>query len=190
MGNFITARYCANSQISYIMAKVTIAAEISNALAAGAILVDSNKFLDKDGNPLKTRNMESTYDPLEVGDTFTIPQDYQVLAIKFNENDDDETPHPFIFVEVHSADGSSRNMRFFPNSLHKFINPVVNGVRQAKVKTTGTACDLYGTKDTIDESLALLKGKTIKVTAAEIYRILTRDKVERDTHIYQYDLAD
>lgn len=169
------------------MAKKTLPAEIAEAIAAGAVPQANNKFVDADGNPIKVRSMESTYDPLEVGDVLTIPTDYKVLLVKFSE--DAERSYPCIYCTVKSTDGSERNFRFFPNSLCKSITPIVDGKRQAKVKTTGTATDLYRTVDTVDEGLALLKGKSIKVTSAEIHTVKDYTTKElRDTHIYQYDL--
>lgn len=170
------------------MAKKNLAIEIAEALASGAVAQADNKFLDGNGQPLKVRSMESTYDPLEVGDIISIPTDYKVLLVKFS--DDAEQAYPCIYCEVKSADGSERNFRFFPNSLCKSITPIVDGKRQAKVKTTGTATDLYRTVDTVDEAIALLKGKSIKVTSAEVHTVKDYTTKElRDTHIYQYDLA-
>ena len=153
------------------MAKKNLATEIAEAIAAGAVAQPDNKFVDANGQPIKVRSMESTYDPLEVGDVLTIPTDY-------------------IYCTVKSADGSERNFRFFPNSLCKSITPIVDGKRGAKVKTSGTATDLYRTVDTVDEALALLKGKSIKVTAASVHTVRDYTTRElRDTHIYQYDLV-
>lgn len=171
------------------MAKKNLATEIAEAIAAGAVLQADNRFLDANGQPLKVRSMESTYDPLEVGDVITIPTDYKVLMVTFSDADDAKA-YPCIYCEVRSADGSERNFRFFPNSLCKSITPIVDGKRQAKVKTTGTATDLYRTVDTVDEALALLKGKSIRVAGAAIHTIKDFTTKElRDTHIYVYDLV-
>ncbi len=170
------------------MAKKNLATEIADAIVAGAVAQPDNKFLDADGNPVKVRSMESTYDPLEVGDVLTIPTEYKVLLVKFSE--DAEQSYPCIYCEVKSADGSERNFRFFPNSLCKSITPIVDGKRQAKVKTTGTATDLYRTVATVDEGLALLKGKSINVSHAEVHTVKDYTTKElRDTHIYTYDLV-
>lgn len=169
--------------------KKNLATEIAEAIAAGAIAQPDNKFVDKDGNPIKVRSMESTYDPLQVGDVLTIPQDYKVLLVKFSD-DADAQAYPCIYCPLKEADGSERNFRFFPNSLVKTIIPIVEGKRQAKVKTTGTATDLYYGVATVDEGLALLRGKSIKVTAASVHTVRDYTTKElRDTHIYQYDLV-
>lgn len=170
------------------MAKKTIANEIAAAIQAGATVVADNKFTNPDGTPLKVRSMESTYDPLEVGDVLTIPTDYTVLAVKFSDAEDAKA-YPCIYVEVKSADGSERNFRFFPNSLCKSVTPIVEGKRGPKVKTKGTASELYRTVENVDDGLALLKGKRIRVSSAEIITVRDFNTQElRDTHIYTYDL--
>ena len=169
--------------------KKSLATEIAEAITAGAVAQPDNKFVDKDGNPIKVRSMESIYDPLQVGDVLTIPQDYTVLLVKFSD-DADAQAYPCIYCPLKEADGTERNFRFFPNSLVKTVIPIVDGKRQAKVKTTGTATDLYYGTATVDEGLALLRGKSIKVTAVSVHTV--RDyatKELRDTHIYQYDLV-
>lgn len=172
------------------MAKKNLNVEIAELIASGeAVAAADNKFLDKDGNPIKVRQMESTYDPLEKDDVLTIPTDYKVLMVKFDDADD-APAYPCIYCEVKSADGSERNFRFFPNSLCKSITPIVNGLRQARVKTKGTASELYRSVATVDEGLALLKGKSIRVADATLHTIKDyRTKQERTTHIYTYDLV-
>ena len=170
--------------------KKTIAMEIADAIANGAVKVPSNKFLDKDGNPIKVRPMDGAYDPLEVGDIIHVPNDFEVLAVKFNA--DDEDAHPCIICEVTLASGGERNIRFFPNSLCKsVISYDADGHRGPRVKSSGTAGDLFRTKDTVDEGLALLRGRDIKVSAYSMVTIKDyRSKEMRDTHIYTYDLVD
>ena len=171
------------------MAKLTIAQEIAAAITAGAVAQPDNKFLDKDGNPLKVRSMESTYDPLQVGDLLTIPTDFTVLLVKFSDAADAQA-YPCIYCTVKSTDGSERNFRFFPNSLVKTIIPIVDGKRGAKVKTKGTATDLYHSFTTVDEAIAALKGKTIRVASEEVHTVRDYQTKElRDTHIYTYDLV-
>lgn len=171
------------------MAKKNLTAAIAEALANGAVAQAENKFVNSNGDAVRVRQMESDYDPLEVGDVLHIPTDYQVLLVKFN--DADTEARPCIFINVTRSDGSDRILRWFPNSLCKSIFPIVDGKRQARVKTTGTATALYSTKDTVDEALALLKGKDIKVTASAVYTHKTRfTNGEQDTHIYQYDLVE
>ena len=109
--------------------------------------------------------------------------------VKFNDTADAQA-YPCIFITVKSSDGSERNHRFFPNSLVKTIIPIVDGKRQAKVKTKGTATDLYHSFQTVDEALEALKGKTIKVSSEEVHTVRDYQTKElRDTHIYTYDLV-
>jgi hypothetical protein len=170
------------------MAKLSVDAEIELLLKSGDVLVESGRFEDKDGKALLVRSMESTSDPLEVGDIIIIPQDYKVLKTKFTEDGD---AYPYIITEVKSEDGSERNFRFFPNSLCKTAYPLdKDGKRLAKAKTSGSASELYRSKTTIDEGLALLRGKNIKVVNADSYLVKEyNSQTTKTTHIYQYDLV-
>ena len=177
-----------NSDISKkfkTMAKKNIATEIQEMVAAGdATVVADNKFSGADGAPLKVRSMESTNDPLEVGDEITIPTDYKVIAVKIGEGS-----YPCTVAEVKGADGSERNMRFFPNSLAKNITPIdAEGRRMPKVKTTGAVASWYSQKDTVDEAMKELAGKTLVVAAKTVYSIRDYNTKEiRQTGIYQYE---
>lgn len=167
------------------MAKKNIATEIQELVAAGeATVVADNKFVGSDGAPAKVRSMESTNDPLEVGDEITIPEDYQVIAVKIGEGN-----YPCVMAEVKSADGSERNMRFFPNSLAKNITPVDGeGRRMPKVKTTGTVASWYAGQDTVDNAMQGLKGKTLVVKGKTVHSYRDYNTKEiRQTGIYQYD---
>lgn len=167
------------------MAKKNIATEIQEMVAAGdAVVVADNKFSGADGAPLKVRNMESTNDPLEVGDEITIPTDYKVIAVKIGEG-----LYPCTVAEVKSADGSERNMRFFPNSLAKNITPIdAEGRRMPKVKTAGAVASWFSQKDTVDEAMKELAGKTFVVAAKTVYSVRDYNTKEiRQTGIYQYE---
>lgn len=167
------------------MAKKNIATEIQEMVAAGdATIVADNKFSGADGAPLKVRNMESTNDPLEVGDEITIPADYKVIAVKIGEG-----LYPCTIAEVKSADGSERNMRFFPNSLAKNITPIdAEGRRMPKVKTAGAVASWFSQKDTVDEAMKELAGKTFVVAAKTVYSVRDYNTKEiRQTGIYQYE---
>ena len=167
------------------MAKKNIATEILEMIAAGdATVVAGNKFSGADGAPLKVRSMESTNDPLEVGDEITIPTDYKVIAVKIGEGS-----YPCTVAEVKGADGSERNMRFFPNSLAKNITPIdAEGRRMPKVKTTGAVASWYSQKDTVDEAMKELAGKTLVVAAKTVYSVRDYNTKEiRQTGIYQYE---
>lgn len=174
------------------MAKKTLSAEMAEMLASGKVTkAASNSFLAKDGKPLATRSMESLSDPLELGDIISIPTTWEVLEMKFDEAPNAEAK-PFILVEVTAANGAQRNMRFFPNSLTKYVwelDPETNK-SLGKRKTTGTATELYGQADTVDASLNLIRGRRIKV--ADVQTVFHHDRYrgeDRNTHIYRYDLV-
>lgn len=176
------------------MAKKLIADEIAQMIAGGNVVkaVD-NKFVAADGQPLKIRDMESTQDPLEVGDVITIPADFQVLTEQLNGN-----PVSFLVAEVKSADGSERNTRFFPNNLAKNFYPLdENRRRMAKVKTGGAVAqwvqDLKKEGKDVNYLVSELAGKKkIKVTAKTpytVYRFGTNNTETQDTSLYSYDWA-
>jgi hypothetical protein len=146
------------------MAKISVNDEIANLVKAGDVEVANNSFEDAEGNPARIRSMESTNDPLEVGDEITVPTDFKVLETKIND-----TTARYVVAEVHSVDGSERNMRFFPNSLAKTAYPVdEKGKRLAKVKTTGNVAE-WAQGKTHNEVVRGLAGKTFKVTSKDSY---------------------
>lgn len=176
------------------MAKKVIADEIAQMIAGGNVVkaVD-NKFVSADGQPLAIRNMESTQDPLEVGDVISVPADFQVLTEQLNGR-----PVSFIMAEVKAADGSERNMRFFPNSLAKIAYPLdENRRRMAKVKTGGAVAQwvqgLLNEGKDVNYLVSELAGKKkIKVTAKTpytVYRFGTNNTETQGTSIYSYDWA-
>lgn len=136
------------------------------------------------------RNMDQG-DPLMVGDVIQIPEEFDILDVVINPEAENAKPTSFIMVEVTSADGKPKAMRFFPNQLAKMVFPVdEDGKRLPKVKTTGTASKQYTSFQSIDEAMDSLKGKKIAVVKDDTYRTLrygTNDVV--NTHIYQYDLV-
>jgi hypothetical protein len=86
----------------------------------------------------RVRNVDQ--DPMDVNDEFTIPADYEVLLTSINGSD----PTPFILIPLSNpVTGITRNFRFFPNMLAKTIYPIVNGKRENKVKTVGSAALEY-----------------------------------------------
>lgn len=166
------------------MAKLTIAQEIQEMIKGGATEVANNKFSAADGTPMKVRNMDSSNDPLEVGDEITIPADFKVLNVKIGEN-----AYPCTVAEVKSLDGGERPMRFFPNSLAKNIIPLdAEGKRMPKVKTTGKVAEWYAGFENVDDAMRDLAGKTIKVVGKETYNIRDYTTKEiRQTSVFSYD---
>lgn len=164
------------------MAKLSVNVEIENLVAAGDVVVENGKFEDADGNAIRIRNMESTNDPLEVGDEITIPADYKVLKTKIND-----TTALYTIAEVHSKDGSDRNMRFFPNSLAKVAYPVDENKKSLpKVKTSGNVAE-WAQGKTLDEVVKGLVGRTFVVSAKDGYRCKEYQKeTTHNVNIYGY----
>lgn len=166
--------------------------EIEEAIAGGATVVEGNQFVDGEGKPLRIRSMENTNDPLEVGDVITIPEEYKVLSIPVGE-----THACFIFASCVSADGTERNVRFFPNCLAKIYFPVdENKRRMPKVKTGGAVArwwaeQLAAGKD-VNGAMQALKGRKIQVTAKDSYTVFKFQSTTetQGTNAYTYDWAE
>ena len=138
----------------------------------------------------RVRNVDQ--DPMDVNDEFTIPADYEVLLTSINGSD----PTPFILIPLSNpVTGITRNFRFFPNMLAKTIYPIVNGKREAKVKTVGTAALEYQKfadqgDDGMDNAVKALVGRKIRITAKTPYTVLEYGTTnEVPTNIYTYDFA-
>lgn len=167
------------------MAKKNIAAEIESLINSGnASYAEGNKFVDKDGNALGVRSMDSINDPLEVEDEITIPTDYKVLTTKINEN-----TACFVMAEVKDSKGNERVMRFFPNSLAKVAFPLDEaGKRMAKVKTTGKVADWYQEQADVDTAVKALAGRTIRVAGKTAYKVHNRfTNQDENTNIFAYE---
>lgn len=168
------------------MAKKTIASEIAEALASGKVTkVENNQFLNADGKALQVRSMESTNDPLQVGDEVTIPADYQVLSADINGN-----PASFIFAEVKEPNGAERNMRLYPNSFAKVafaIDPETKNFI-GKYKTTGSVAEWYAKFTDVNEAFKEAAGKTFVVAKKDTYLMHNRftEKDEKRS-IFEYN---
>lgn len=138
----------------------------------------------------RVRNVDQ--DPMDVNDEFTIPADYEVLLTSINGSD----PTPFILIPLSNpVTGITRNFRFFPNMLAKTIYPIVNGKREAKVKTVGSAALEYQKfadqgDEGMDNAVKALVGRKIRITAKTPYTVLEYGTTnEVPTNIYTYDFA-
>lgn len=160
--------------------------EINDLLTTGqATPVQNNKF------GKRVRNVDQ--DPMDVNDEFTIPADYKVLEAPITAGGD---PQKFILVPIkNTVTGVERNFRFFPNMLAKVVYPIVNGRRDGKVKTTGTAALEYQKfadqgEDGMDNAVKALVGRKIKITAKTQYTVLAYGTNEEvPTNIFTYDFA-
>lgn len=139
----------------------------------------------------RVRNVDQ--DPMDVNDEFTVPADYEVLQAPLTAGGD---PVKFILIPITNAvTGVTRNFRFFPNMLAKVVYPIVNGKREAKVKTIGTAALEYQKfadrgDDGMDLAIQALVGRKIKITAKTSYTTTEYGtNQEVPTNIFTYDFA-
>lgn len=165
--------------------------EIRDLVTSGQVTeVADNKF------GKRVRNVDQ--DPLDVNDEFIIPEVYKVLQAPLTKGGE---PQKFILIPVtNTVTGVVRNIRFFPNQLAKIVFPIVNGRREAKVKTVGSAAELYQKfadqgDEGMDNAMAALAaeckaGKKIRITAKTLYRTTAFQSTEEiDTNIFTYDLV-
>lgn len=102
---------------------------------------------------------------LEVGDKFTMPNEYEVFEQKLGENS-----IQYIMVEL--TNGNAKP--FYPSTFVK-SRMVYNedgtstGVRK---HTMGSAAELFRTFGSVKEGMDALKGKTLEVTNVESVRTL------------------
>lgn len=155
-------------------------------------LVKSGLATRASGNKFGRRVRNVDQDPMDVGDVFEIPADYEVLEQSINGSD----PVPFILVPIKNKNtGVERNFRFFPNMLAKTIYPIVNGRRDGKVKTGGTAALEYQKfadqgDEGMDNAVKSLIGRPIEITAKVPYTVQEYGTTnEVPTNIYTYDFA-
>lgn len=160
--------------------------EIGDLLKSGQVTaVADNKF------GKRVRNVDQ--DPLDEGDQFVIPADYKVLQAPLTQGGD---PQKFILIPVTNKNtGVTRNIRFFPNQLAKVVYPIVNGKREAKVKTTGSAALEYQKfadqgDEGMDNAVKALVGRKIEITAKVPYKTNAFQSTEEiTTNLFTYDFA-
>ena len=93
----------------------------------------------------------------ELGDTFTIPTQFQVYEEKIGE-----CANQFIFVET--VNGNIK--KFYPSQLSRIVS-IYNSdglPTGCKIYADGTASQLYRQFGTVADGMNALKGKTIRVT--------------------------
>lgn len=169
----------------------TVDQEINDLLQSGQVTeVADNKF----GKAV--RNVDQ--DPLDVGDQFEIKAGFKILQAAIVKGGD---PQKFILVPVTNKNTKvTRNIRIFPNQFAKILYPIVNGKRQAKVKTVGSAAEMYqkfadSGIEGQDLAMAALaqkcaEGFVIEVTAKTPYRVLKYQSTEEtDGSLLTYDFV-
>jgi hypothetical protein len=109
------------------------------------------------------RNLDNP--SFEKGDTFTIPETFEVYEHKIGEN-----KAQYIFVQV----GENNTKQFYPSTLTKSRlvynedgTPTTN-----RVHTMGTAAELFRTAGSVEEGMNLLKGKTLKISDIQTIRTI------------------
>ena len=169
----------------------TVDQEINDLLQSGQVTeVADNKF----GKAV--RNVDQ--DPLDVGDQFEIKAGFKILQAAIVKGGD---PQKFILVPVTNKNTQvTRNIRIFPNQFAKILYPIVNGKRQAKVKTVGSAAEMYqkfadSGLEGQDLAMAALaqkcaEGFVIEVTAKTPYRVLKYQSTEEtDGSLFTYEFV-
>ena len=169
----------------------TVDQEINDLLQSGQVTeVADNKF----GKAV--RHVDQ--DPLDVGDQFEIKAGFKILQAAIVKGGD---PQKFILVPVTNKNTQvTRNIRIFPNQFAKILYPIVNGKRQAKVKTVGSAAEMYqkfadSGLEGQDLAMAALaqkcaEGFVIEVTAKTPYRVLKYQSTEEtDGSLFTYDFV-
>jgi len=101
---------------------------------------------------------------LEVGDTFTFPEEYEVYEQNLNGN-----KVQYIMVEM--LDGPSKGMAkpFYPSTFTKTRRVYESDGTATTVRkhTMGTAAELYRTAASVAEGMDKLKGETVRVDIIE-----------------------
>ena len=93
----------------------------------------------------------------ELGDTFTIPTQFQVYEEKIGE-----CANQFIFVET--VNGNIK--KFYPSQLSRIVS-IYNSdglPTGCKIYADGTASQFYRQFSTVTDGMDALRGKTIRVT--------------------------
>lgn len=132
----------------------TLAVEIKRAEAAG-----DKKIAGFTGAVRSLENLN-----LEVGDEWTFPTSYDVYDQKIGDNH-----AQYIFIEVN---GNAK--KFYPSTFTKsrtIYNEDGSSTNQ-RVHTEGTAAELFRSAGSVNEAMALLAGKKVKVTDVKTVRTL------------------
>lgn len=102
---------------------------------------------------------------LEVGDTFTMPQNYKVYEQKIGDS-----KAQYIFIDL----GNDNVKKFYPSTFTKYRTVYDEDGQSTgeRIHTTGTAAELFRTAGSVKEGMDLLKGKTLKVSDIKIVRTM------------------
>ena len=132
-----------------------LSVEVARAKAAG-----DKKVTGFEGAVRSLENLN-----LEVGDKFTMPENYEVYEHKL-----DNSKTQYIFVDL----GNGSVKKFYPSTFTK-SRTVYNedGTSTGeRIYTMGTAAELFRTAGSVADGMNLLKGKTLKVTDIKTVRTM------------------
>lgn len=134
---------------------------------------------------------------LEVGDTWTFPKDgYKVCLTKVGNTENIE------YIWINLENGSAK--KFFPSTFTKSRGlfeedekgrpaPLLgkDGM-QVRMKTEGSAAELFRTEATVDEGMNKLRGKKVTVTKVTNGKILNFNDPNRtqNTQFYTIELVE
>lgn len=156
-------------------------------------LINSGQVQEVADNKFGKRVRNVDQDPMDKDDVFEIPEDYKVVEAPLVQGGE---PQKFILIPItNEKSGVTRNFRFFPNMLAKVVYPIVNGKREGKIKTQGTAAKAYQQfadqgDEGMDNAVQALVGKKIRVTAKQTYLTTEYGSTkEVNTNIYTYDFV-
>lgn len=112
---------------------------------------------------------------VELGDTFTLPDTYEVFEQKFGKGDSANTTQ-YIFVEC----GKDNFKKFYPSTFTKSraIYDEDGTPTGERAHTKGTAAELYRQSGSVAAGMDALKGKTLKVTDMVTVRTLKYGSTE------------
>ena len=132
-----------------------LSVEVARAKAAG-----DKKVTGFEGAVRSLENLN-----LEVGDKFTMPENYEVYEQKLGDS-----KAQYIFVDL----GNDSVKKFYPSTFTK-SRTVYNedGTSTGeRIHTMGTAAELFRTAGSVADGMNLLKGKTLKVTDIKVVRTM------------------
>lgn len=132
-----------------------LSVEVTRAKAAG-----DKKVAGFEGAVRSLENLN-----LEVGDTFTIPEQFDVYEQKIGDN-----KAQYLFVDL----GGDNVKKFYPSTFTKSrtVYDEDGTSTGERIHTTGTAAELFRTAGSVKEGMNLLKGKTLKVTDVKTVRTM------------------
>lgn len=127
---------------------------------------------------------------LELNDTWTFPEKYDVYQQKFQGSDNTVD---YVWIELENGNAK----KFYPTSFTKSRSVWEEGQNGAaprntgvRVNTLGTAADLYRSKATIAEAMGALAGKKVKVSKIDTIKTMRFDNSGlQNTQILTIDLV-